>query len=33
MWDAQVEAFTPDYRVLRYDLGGHGRTGPSARTQ
>lgn len=29
MWDAQVTAFWGDYRVLRYDLRGHGRTGPS----
>jgi len=31
MWDPQVEAFSSDYRVLRYDLRGHGRTGPSPR--
>ena len=29
MWDAQVAAFAQDYRVLRYDLRGHGLTGPS----
>ena len=26
MWDSQVSALTPRYRVLRYDLRGHGRT-------
>lgn len=26
MWDAQVEALTPTYRVLRYDTRGHGET-------
>ncbi len=26
MWDAQVEAFEPHYRVLRYDTRGHGGT-------
>ena len=29
MWDAQVADFVLDYRVLRYDLRGHGLTGPS----
>lgn len=29
MWDAQVGTFGHDYRVIRYDLRGHGRTGPS----
>jgi pimeloyl-ACP methyl ester carboxylesterase len=31
MWDPQVDAFAADYLVLRYDLRGHGRTGPSPR--
>jgi pimeloyl-ACP methyl ester carboxylesterase len=31
MWDRQVEVFAQRYRVLRYDLRGHGRTGPSDR--
>jgi pimeloyl-ACP methyl ester carboxylesterase len=31
MWQPQLDAFAQDYRVLRYDLRGHGRTGPSAR--
>jgi 3-oxoadipate enol-lactonase len=26
MWDAQMPAFTPQYRVLRYDKRGHGET-------
>jgi 3-oxoadipate enol-lactonase len=26
MWDAQIEAFTRQYRVLRYDKRGHGET-------
>ena len=26
MWDAQVEALAPEFRVLRYDLLGHGGT-------
>jgi 3-oxoadipate enol-lactonase len=26
MWDAQIEAFTKQYRVLRYDKRGHGET-------
>lgn len=26
MWDAQMEAFTKQYRVLRYDKRGHGET-------
>jgi 3-oxoadipate enol-lactonase len=26
MWDAQMEAFTTQYRVLRYDKRGHGET-------
>lgn len=26
LWDGVVEAFAPDYRVLRYDVRGHGRT-------
>ena len=29
MWDAQVADFAQGYRVLRYDLRGHGLTGPS----
>ena len=28
MWDAQVDALTPEFRVLRYDVLGHGRTPP-----
>ena len=26
MWDAQMDAFTKQYRVLRYDKRGHGET-------
>jgi pimeloyl-ACP methyl ester carboxylesterase len=33
MWEPQVEEFASDYRVLRYDLRGHGRTGTSARVR
>ena len=29
MWDPQLKHFSAKYRVLRYDLRGHGRTGPS----
>jgi pimeloyl-ACP methyl ester carboxylesterase len=29
MWDPQLKHFSTEYRVLRYDLRGHGRTGPS----
>ncbi|NIS81615.1 MAG: alpha/beta fold hydrolase [Anaerolineales bacterium] len=29
MWDPQVDAFSKRYRVIRYDLRGHGRTGAS----
>jgi pimeloyl-ACP methyl ester carboxylesterase len=32
MWEPQMAEFTRDYQVLRYDLRGHGRTGPSQRT-
>lgn len=28
MWDAWLPALTPHFRVLRYDLSGHGLTGP-----
>ncbi len=28
MWDDWVDVLTPTYRVLRYDLAGHGLTGP-----
>jgi pimeloyl-ACP methyl ester carboxylesterase len=31
MWEPQTEAFSAEYRVLRYDLRGHGRSSPSAR--
>jgi pimeloyl-ACP methyl ester carboxylesterase len=31
MWDPQFEHFANRYRVVRYDLRGHGRTGPSDR--
>lgn len=27
-WDAWAETLSADYRVIRYDLGGHGLTGP-----
>lgn len=30
MWDSQVEALSQEYRVITYDLRGHGRTSPSA---
>jgi pimeloyl-ACP methyl ester carboxylesterase len=29
MWDPQITYFSREYRVIRYDLRGHGRTGPS----
>jgi pimeloyl-ACP methyl ester carboxylesterase len=29
LWDPQWEHFSPKYRVLRYDLRGHGKTGTS----
>lgn len=29
IWEHQVEALIPEYEVIRYDLRGHGRTGPS----
>lgn len=29
LWDPQWEYFSSNYRVLRYDLRGHGRTGSS----
>jgi pimeloyl-ACP methyl ester carboxylesterase len=29
LWDPQVAHFSSQYRVLHYDLRGHGRTGPS----
>jgi pimeloyl-ACP methyl ester carboxylesterase len=28
-WDEQVERFTDEYRVVTFDLRGHGRTGPT----
>lgn len=28
MWDAQIDALSRQYRVLRYDQPGHGRSGP-----
>ncbi|MBX0288138.1 alpha/beta hydrolase [Halomicroarcula sp. F28] len=28
-WDEQVERFADEYRVVRFDLRGHGRTGPT----
>jgi 3-oxoadipate enol-lactonase len=28
MWDDQVEAFAPEYEVIRYDVRGFGRSGP-----
>jgi 3-oxoadipate enol-lactonase len=27
MWDPQIDAFTKDYRVVRYDRRGHGKSG------
>jgi pimeloyl-ACP methyl ester carboxylesterase len=32
MWDPQVDHFSRTHRVIRYDLRGHGRTGPSERS-
>jgi pimeloyl-ACP methyl ester carboxylesterase len=32
MWQPQCERFAAQYQVLRYDLRGHGRTGPSSLT-
>ena len=29
LWDSQFQYFSKHYQVLRYDLRGHGRTGPS----
>jgi pimeloyl-ACP methyl ester carboxylesterase len=29
MWDPQFDFFSKSFKVLRYDLRGHGRTGPS----
>ena len=29
MWDPQFEHFSDRFQVMRYDLRGHGRTGPS----
>ncbi len=29
IWDPQWKYFSPNYRLLRYDLRGHGRTGPT----
>jgi non-heme chloroperoxidase len=29
MWEPQMAYFAPKYRVVRYDLRGHGKTGPS----
>lgn len=33
MWDPQWQFFANKYQLLRYDLRGHGRTGPSALQQ
>lgn len=30
MWDPQVEPFSACFQVVRYDLRGHGKTGPSS---
>lgn len=30
MWDPQIEHFADRYQVIRYDLRGHGKTGPSS---
>ena len=32
LWDAQVDAFAADWRILRYDYRGHGGSPPSAAT-
>lgn len=32
VWDAQVAAFAPDYRVIRYDRHGYGRSDPADTT-
>jgi pimeloyl-ACP methyl ester carboxylesterase len=33
IWDPQWEFFSSKYQLLRYDLRGHGRTGPSSLSQ
>ena len=33
MWDEQFGRFAEDYRVIRYDLRGHGKTGATSRSK
>ena len=33
IWDSQIEYFSDRYQIIRYDLRGHGKTGPSKITE